>query len=143
MEACAAAERAHRLAQLRLDERVHDDRGAAAHAVHRELEVFLRLDPRMADLDELLVRELRLERLDEARGCFARGVGDDMQLDRRVRHGGSVSRALLGPIPNPHPPTGMGRYAATCVAGVTTTSQDAETSRGNLQIGRASCRERV
>ena len=39
------------------------------------------------DLLELLLGELRLERLDEARGRLARGVGDDVQLDRRMlRH---------------------------------------------------------
>ena len=86
MEARPAAERAHRLAELRLDERVDDDGGPAAHPVDRELEVVLRLDARMADLDELLVGELRLERLDEPRRRLAGGVGDDVQLDRRVRH---------------------------------------------------------
>jgi len=104
VEARAAAERAHRLAQLGLDERVDHNGSAALHPVDRELEVFLRLDPWMADLDELLVRELRLERLDEPRRRFARGVGHDVQLDRRVRHAGSVSRALLSSHPKP-PPT--------------------------------------
>ncbi len=86
VETRPAAERAHRLAELRLDERVDDDGRAAAHPVHRELEVVLRLDARVADLDELLLRELRLERLDEARRGLAGGVGDDVELDRRVRH---------------------------------------------------------
>ena len=86
MEARPAAERAHRLAELRLDERVDDDRRPAAHPVDRELEVVLGLDARVADLDEVLLRELRLERLDEPRRRLAGGVGHDVELDRRVRH---------------------------------------------------------
>ena len=86
VETCPAAERAHGLAELRLDERVDHDRRTAAHPVHRELEVVLRLDARVADLDEVLLRELRLERLDEPRRGLAGGVGDDVELDRRVRH---------------------------------------------------------
>src|SRR4029077_10736357 len=85
-ESCAAAESAHRLAELRLDEGVYDHGGPAAHPVDGELEVVLGLDPRMADLDEVLLGELRLERLDESRGGLAGGVGDDVQLDGRVRH---------------------------------------------------------
>jgi hypothetical protein len=81
-----AAERAHGLAKLRLDERVDHDGRPAAHPVHGELEVVLRLDPRVADLDEVLLRELRLERLHQARRGLAGGVGDDVELDRRVRH---------------------------------------------------------
>ena len=48
--------------------------------------VVLRLDARVTDLDEFLLRELRLERLDEARRSLAGGVGDDVELDRRLRH---------------------------------------------------------
>ena len=91
VELRAPAERAHRLAQLRLDERVDDDGGPALHPVDRELQVGDRLDARMADLEELLVGELRLERLDEPRGGLARGVGDHVQLDRGHR------RSLVGP----------------------------------------------
>ena len=76
------AERAHRVAQLRLDEGEDDDRRAALHPLERELEVGDRLDARMADLEELLVGELRLERLHEPRRGLARRVGDDVQLDR-------------------------------------------------------------
>ena len=83
----APAERAHRLAQLRLHERVDDHRRPPAHAVDRELEIVLRLDARMPDLDELLVRELRLERLHEPRRGLAGRVGDDVQLDGDGRHG--------------------------------------------------------
>ena len=90
VELRAPAERAHRVAQLRLHERVDDDRRPALHPVDREVEVVLRLDARMADLDELLVGELRLERLDEARRGLAGGVGDDVQLDGRVRPSGGA-----------------------------------------------------
>ena len=86
MQARPAAEGAHGFAELWLHERVDDDGRPAAHAVHGELEVVLRLDARMADLDEVLLWELRLQRLDEARRGLAGGVGDDVELDRRVRH---------------------------------------------------------
>ena len=82
VELRAAAERAHRLAQLGLDERVDDDRRAPLHPVDRELQVGDRLDARVPDLEELLVRELRLERLDEALRGLAGRVGDHVQLDR-------------------------------------------------------------
>ena len=81
MELRAAAERAHRLAQLGLDERVDDDRRPALHPVDRELQVGDRLDARMPDLEELLLRELRLERLHEALRRLAGRVGDDVELD--------------------------------------------------------------
>ena len=90
METRAAAEGAHRLAELGLDEGVDDDGRPAAHPVHGELEVVLGLDARVADLDEVLLRELRLERLDESCSGLAGGVGDDVKLDRRVRHGRSA-----------------------------------------------------
>ena len=86
VQARAPAQRAHRLAQLRLHERVDDHRRPPAHAVDRELEVVLRLDARMPDLDEVLVRELRLERLHETRRRLAGRVGDDVQLDGDGRH---------------------------------------------------------
>ncbi len=74
------------------DERVDDDGGAALHPVDGELEVVLGLDARVADLDELLLGELRLERLHEPRGGLAGGVGDDVELDRWARrcHAGSL-----------------------------------------------------
>jgi len=57
VELRAPAESAHRVPQLRLHDRVDDDRGPPLHPVDREVEVLLRLDARVADLDELLVRE--------------------------------------------------------------------------------------
>jgi hypothetical protein len=54
------------------------------------MEVSLRLDARMADLDELLVRELGLERLHEARRRLPRGVRDHVQLDWMGRHAPSL-----------------------------------------------------
>ena len=77
----AAAQLAHRLAQLGLDERVDDDGGPALGAVHREREVVHGLDARVAHLLERLLGKLRLEREHEP-GCgLARGVRDDVQLD--------------------------------------------------------------
>ena len=61
-----AAERPHRLAELRLDDRVDDDRRPSAHTVDNEPEVGRRLDSRVADLAKLLLRELGLECLDES-----------------------------------------------------------------------------
>ena len=87
-----AAERAHRLAQLRLDQRVDDDRLAPLHPLDGELKIGDRLDARMPDLAELLVRELGLERLDEPRRRLAGRVGDHVQLDevhRATLTGGS------------------------------------------------------
>src|SRR5207237_6239128 len=83
----AAAEAAHGVAHLRLDERVDDDRRAAPRAVHGVLEVLDRLDARMADLLELLVGELSFQRLNETGRGLARGVRDDVQFDGwMVRH---------------------------------------------------------
>ena len=80
------------LAQLGLDEGVDDDRRPALHPVDRELQVGDRLDARMADLGELLVGELRLERLDEALSGLAGRIGDHVQLDEA--HGASVLGGL-------------------------------------------------
>ena len=84
MQLRAAAEGSHRVAEPRLDERVDDDRRAALHAIDGELEVGDRLDARMPDLQELLVGELRLERLHEARGRLAGRVGNNVQLARSL-----------------------------------------------------------
>ena len=81
-----------RLAQLGLDEGVDDDGRPALHPVDRELQVGDRLDPRMADLGELLVGELRLERLGQALSGLAGRIGDHVQLDEA--HGASVLGAL-------------------------------------------------
>ena len=86
MELRAAAEVPHRLAQLRLDDRVDDDRGPALRAVDDEAEVVHRLDARMPDLLERLLGELRLERGDEPRGGLAGRVRDDVELDGRNAH---------------------------------------------------------
>ena len=91
VQSCAPAERAHRGAQLGLHDRVDDHRRAALHPVDGEVQVLLRLDARVPDLDELLIGELRLEREDEARGGLARRVGDDVELDR-CRRGGHRAR---------------------------------------------------
>ncbi len=77
----AAAEVPHRLPHLRLDEGVDRDGRPTLHAVDRQLEVVQVLHARVPDLPELLLRELRLERLHEPRRGRARGVRDDVQLD--------------------------------------------------------------
>ena len=84
MELRPAAEVAHRLAELGLDDRVDDDRRPALRAVDDEAEVVHRLDARMADLLERLLRELRLERGDEPRRGLAGCVRDDVELDGRL-----------------------------------------------------------
>ena len=44
------------------------------------------LDPRVADLDERLIRKLSFERGHKTRGGFAGRVGDNMKLDRLRNH---------------------------------------------------------
>ena len=61
-----AAEDAHLLTELRADERVHDDCGAASRALDDGLEVGDALDHRMPDLLERLVGELRLQCMHQA-----------------------------------------------------------------------------
>ncbi len=85
MELRLPAQRAHRLAELGLDERVDDDRLPPFHPLHRELQVGDRLDARVPDLAELLVGELRLERLHEPRRRLAGRIGDHVQLDEAHR----------------------------------------------------------
>ena len=68
MELVAAAEGAGRLAELRMDERVDDHGGPALRSIQRQVEVVDGLDARVADLLELLLRELRLERMHEPHG---------------------------------------------------------------------------
>src|SRR5437763_16751054 len=86
MQPVAATERAGRLAQLRVDERVDDHSGPALGAVERELQVVDGLDPRVADLLEVLVRKLGLERVDEPDGGRAGGVRDNVELDGLAGH---------------------------------------------------------
>ena len=77
----AAAELAHRVTELGVDERVDHHGGPALRAVDGELKIVDALDARMADDVELRVGELGLERGDEAGGGLARGVRHDVQLD--------------------------------------------------------------
>jgi len=72
--------------QLRVDERVDDHRRAPLRTVEREMQVVHRLDARVSDLLELLVRELGLERVHEPDRRLAGGVRDDVQLDGRTVH---------------------------------------------------------
>src|SRR5438045_1188672 len=80
----------HRGATLGLPEPRHADRRPALHAVYRQMEVLLRLDARVPDLHELLIRELRLERLHQSRRGLARRVGDHVQLHRGDGHASSL-----------------------------------------------------
>src|SRR5258707_1159475 len=86
------AEAPHRVAHLRIDERVDDHRRVAARARDGALEIGDRLAARMAHLLELLFRKLRLQRLDESGSSLAGRVGDDMELNgHAVRLIGSYS----------------------------------------------------
>ena len=51
----------------------------------------------MTDLDELLVRELGLQGLDEPRRGLTGGVRDDVELDGRIRHRIRLTGAAIGP----------------------------------------------
>jgi hypothetical protein len=94
----AAAERAGGFAELRVYERVDDHGRAAFGAVERKVEIVDGLDARVADLLELLLRELRFQRVHEPDGGLAGGVGDDVELDRglRVRHARSLAARRAG-----------------------------------------------
>ena len=81
VDARATAQAAHGVAQLRIDERVDDNRGVTACARDGALEIVHALGARVANLLELLLRKLRLERLDEPRRGLAGRVGDDVQVD--------------------------------------------------------------
>src|SRR5207247_6902252 len=74
----------------------------------RELEVGDRIAAWMPDLLELLVGKLRLERLHEARGGLAGGVGDDVELD------GHVSRLMASEAPTRLPSEMTGRQSRNC-----------------------------
>ncbi len=95
VDAGAAAELAHRLAEAGLDERVDHHGRPAPGSRDGELQVVDRLDARMADLREPLLGKLRLERQHEPCRRLARRVRDDMELDRAVFvfHGRRVSGA--------------------------------------------------
>src|SRR5262249_21130000 len=66
----------------------------ALHPLDRELQVGDRLHTRMADLLELLVGELRLQRLHEAVRGLAGGIRDHVELDGR--HVGATLISFLG-----------------------------------------------
>ena len=72
----------HRVAERRRDERVDHHRRTAARLLHGDVEILDVLDPRMADLLERLIRELRLEREHEPLRRLSRRVRDDVELDR-------------------------------------------------------------
>ena len=78
-----------------VDERIDDD-GGPGFARDREAEVVDGLDARMDDVLELLFRELRLERLDEALRRRPGRVGDDVQLDDAA-HAAQRSARATGP----------------------------------------------
>ena len=119
MQPGPATERPHRLTQLRLDERVDDDRAASSHAVDGELEVGSRLDARVADLAKLLLRELRLERLDESLRGLARRVGHGVQFDRvHASQGDAVTSA--GSLPRRATPSSSAARATAAATAVTT-----------------------
>ena len=90
MHAGTTAKAAHRIAKLRIDERVDDDRGVAASAQDCALEIRHGLGPGVTYLLELLFRELRLQRLHEPRSSFPGGVGDDVQF-HALRHRAEAS----------------------------------------------------
>ena len=86
VEPRAAAEDAHLLAELRPDERVDHNCGTPLRPLDSESQVVDGLDPRVADLLELLVRKLGFERVHEPCRSLARRVGDDVELDGCLRH---------------------------------------------------------
>src|SRR5205823_13752633 len=77
-----AAETAHGVPKLRVNERVDHNRCMTAGTAHGTVEVIDRFRPGMTHFLELLFRKLGLERLDEPRGGLPGGVGDDVELDR-------------------------------------------------------------
>ena len=82
VDACAAAQLAHRVAELRRDERVHHDRRAPSRLLDGDVQILDVLDARVPDLLERLVGELRLEREHEPLRRLSRRVRDDVELDR-------------------------------------------------------------
>ena len=82
MHARAPAELAHRVAELRSDQRVHHHRRPPARLLDGDVEILDVLDPGVANLLERLIRELRLEREHQTLCRLARRVRDDVELDR-------------------------------------------------------------
>ena len=91
MNTCTAAESAHCVAKLRVDEGVDDDGRMAARAQHGPFEVRDRLRSGVPHLLERLFRELSLEGKNKARRSLSRGIGDDMELDRGLSHPSEAS----------------------------------------------------
>ena len=88
-------------AQARLDERVDHDSRAATGRCDRHLEIVDGFDARMPDLGEQLLRELGLEREDEAGRGLPGRIRDDVKLNRdcvdgHVREG--IGRRLVSAI---------------------------------------------
>ena len=99
VDARAAAEPPHLVAQPRLDERVDHHRRPAACAGDRQREILDRLDPRVPHLLERQVGELRLEREHEPRRGLARRVGDDVELDGDLAaHRREATAAVRPPV---------------------------------------------
>ncbi len=100
VKAGAAAEGAHRLAQLAVDERVDHHRRASLRPRDGELEVVDRLDLGVANLLERLLRELRLECRDETRGGLPGRVREDVELDDLARwvHAPEATAATRAPV---------------------------------------------
>ncbi len=76
--------------------------GPPAGLLDGDVEVFDVLDPRMPDLLERLIGELRLEREHEPLRRLSRRVGDDVELDRDAiavvaTHGRRLSAATSYP----------------------------------------------
>ena len=91
MNTCAAAEPAHRIPKLRIDEGVDDDGRMPARAQHGPFEVRDRLRSGVPHLLERLFRELSLEGKNKTRRSLSRGIGDDMELDRGLGHPSEAS----------------------------------------------------
>src|SRR2546430_2205657 len=108
MQPVAATERAGRLAQLRVDERVDDHSGPALGAAERELQVVDGLDPREADLLEVLVRKPSLERVDEPDCGLAGGDRDHVKPARAAGEALQPARAETTAAP------GLRRSRAAC-----------------------------
>ena len=97
VDAGATAELAHRVAQARLDQRVHHYCRTAASGRDGQLEIVDGFDPWVPDLGEHLLRELGLEGEHQASRGLPRRVRDDVQLNGGV--GGLVDRHAREGIP--------------------------------------------
>src|SRR5918994_4547279 len=84
VHACAAAELAHRIAELRSHERVDHHGRAATSLLDGDVQVLDVLHAWMPDLLERLIRELCFEREHEPLRRLPRRVRDDVELDRHA-----------------------------------------------------------